>query len=138
MDPIPVGTLVEYTGSQGHGRYVITAHREAHPALFTSRELTQLIAEGMTLEGMYPDGVAYEIWKEGVLRKFGNMMYMITRVRRSSLAPVDRGGITVTPGGVTLDCPRCGYSWHGSQFQAEPCPWCHLADGVPRESLDKK
>jgi len=86
MEPIPIGTVVDYHGSQAHGRYVVTGH-ENPPALFTSRELAELA--GTDLTEAYPDGVAYVIWKQGVLRKFGNLMYSISRVRRQSLSVVE-------------------------------------------------
>jgi hypothetical protein len=84
--PYPVGTIVDYHGSQGHGRYVITAHHRLDD-LFRPGELEQMAANGIRMEDAYPDGVAYEIWREGVLRKFGNRMYSIVRVRRASLTP---------------------------------------------------
>lgn len=76
LAPIPIGAVVDYHGSHAHGRYVITAHEEPR--------------EGVPEpEVNYPDGVAYVIWKEGVLRKFGNRMHMISQVRRGSLTPVE-------------------------------------------------
>jgi len=77
LEPYPVGSAVEYHGSHHrslHGRYVITGHevpREGIP----EPELN------------YPDGVAYVIWREGVLRKFGNRHHCVSQVRRQSLTP---------------------------------------------------
>lgn len=80
MKPIPVGTLVDYHGSHKHGRYVVTAHHCPHD-MFPRSEWDE-VGE------YYPDGVAYEIWPEGMERKFGNRDYMVYRVRRSSLTVV--------------------------------------------------
>lgn len=84
--PYPVGAVVDYHGSHSHGRYVITAHYRLDD-LFRPGELEQMAANGVRLEDAYPDGVAYEIWRQGVLRKFGNRMYSVVRVRRGSLVP---------------------------------------------------
>lgn len=86
LEPYPVGSIVDYHGSHSHGRYVITAHHRLDD-LFRASELEQMKAAGIRMEDAYPDGVAYEIWQEGVLRKFGNRMYSVMRVRRSSLTP---------------------------------------------------
>lgn len=58
-EPVPVGTIVDYFGSLGHGRYEIT--RRHTP-----------IGHDAGSEGCYPDGYAYVIWRVGVLRKIGN------------------------------------------------------------------
>lgn len=73
--PIPVGTVVDYHGSHRHGRYVIT-RLEAVRAGVPDPDLN------------YPDGVAYTIWPEGMLQKFGLREHMITQVRRTSLTEV--------------------------------------------------
>jgi hypothetical protein len=70
--PIPVGTVVGYHGSHRHGRYVITALEAVRPGV-PDPEIN------------YPDGVAYTIWPEGMLQKFGNRDHMIFQVRRTSL-----------------------------------------------------
>jgi hypothetical protein len=80
MEPIPLGTVVSYNDCPGE-RYVVTAH--ANPEiLFSGRISDEILGE------IYIDNVAYEIWKEGVLRKFGNSMHMYWRVRRSSLTVI--------------------------------------------------
>ena len=86
MNPIPIGTLVDYRGSEiySHGRYVITGHQDPLNVL-SSKEL-DLITDTCTLADVYPDGVAYVIWKYGVLQKFGNRMHSVSRVRRGSLS----------------------------------------------------
>jgi hypothetical protein len=58
MEPYPAGTIVDYHGSHSHGRYVVTGHE-------VPRDGTP------DPDVHYPDGVAYVIWREGVLRKFG-------------------------------------------------------------------
>jgi hypothetical protein len=73
--PYPVGTVVDYHGSHEHGRYVITAH-EAPRSGVPDPEVN------------YPDGVAYVIWREGVLRKWGNRHHSVSQVRRQSITPV--------------------------------------------------
>jgi hypothetical protein len=84
MEPIPVGTLVEYKGSWQQA-YVVTGHQAPVADLFSPREQEIMQEEGLSLADAYPDGVAYEIWPEGMPRKFGNRMYMVSRVRRGSL-----------------------------------------------------
>ena len=79
MEPIPLGTVVSYNGAPGE-RYIVTAH--ANPGvLFDMPE--------EVLKEIYVDNVAYEIWKEGVLRRFGNRMHMYWRVRRTSLTVLE-------------------------------------------------
>lgn len=80
MEPIPVGAIVDYHGSQQHGRYKVIGHRDPYE-LFPGES-------AKTLDEAYPDGVAYEIWVEGVLVKFGNRDYSVHRVRRKSLTVV--------------------------------------------------
>lgn len=80
MEPIPVGSVVQYRGSHTHGEYVVVAHRDPAGPLFPPLS-PEILADA------YPDGVAYEIWLRSVLRRFGNRMYMVTRVRRRSLTP---------------------------------------------------
>jgi hypothetical protein len=75
LSPYPVGTVVDYHGSHTHGRYVITAHET--PGYWIPDPGVH-----------YPDGVAYVIWRQGVLRKFGNREHMVSQVRRGSIAPV--------------------------------------------------
>lgn len=79
--PLPVNTVVTYHGfhSDGSGQhYVITQH-EAPRAGVPDPQVN------------YPDGVAYVIWPEGMLRKFGNRMYAVYQVRRQSLTVVTLG-----------------------------------------------
>lgn len=78
MEPIPVGTLVDYRGSHRHGRYVITQHEPVRAGV-PDRETS------------YPDGVGYIIWPEGMPQKFGSRNHMITQVRRTSLTEVIQG-----------------------------------------------
>lgn len=75
MEPYPAGTVVDYRGSHSHGRYVVTGHEKPRDGIPDP-------------EVQYPDGVAYVIWKEGVLRRFGNRMYSVYQVRRGSITPV--------------------------------------------------
>lgn len=77
MKPIPVGTLVDYHHG---GRYTVTAHHCPHD-LFPRNEWDEV-------KDHYPDGVAYEIWPEGMEIKFGNRQYSVYRVRRSSLTVI--------------------------------------------------
>jgi hypothetical protein len=65
---------------------VVTDHHIITLDAFTRVELEQMVIDGDKLAEAYPDGVMYTIWKQGVLRKFGNRMYMISRVRRESLS----------------------------------------------------
>ena len=88
MEPIPLGTLVEYNDRPGE-RYVITAHADPE-TMFSDEEMVFVLLDERSLDEMYPDRVAYEIWKEGVLRRFGNRMYMYHRVRRSSLTVIEK------------------------------------------------
>jgi hypothetical protein len=75
--PVPIGALIEYFGSEGHGRYRITKHDspDDHPY---RQFMPEDIAE------FYPDGVAYELWPVGVPRKFGNRDRAVYYVRRKS------------------------------------------------------
>ena len=87
MEPLPIGTLVNYHGSQT--QYVITEHHLVSTDLFRRFELEQLVINGTSLHDAYPDGVAYSILPEGMLVKFGNVRtYGISRVRRGSLSVV--------------------------------------------------
>lgn len=86
MEPLPIGTIVNYTGSHYHGRYLITGHQDPSTVTIVGYKaendglLSEVLAEA------YPDGVAYEIWREGIDRsKFGNRMYMVYQVRRGNL-----------------------------------------------------
>lgn len=81
-EPYEIGSVVDYHGSHAHGRYVITSHQDPQQ-LFPADKWDQLA-------DAYPDGVAYEIWKEGVLRKFGNRVHSVYRVRRDSLTPAGK------------------------------------------------
>lgn len=89
--PIPVGTVVDYHGSFAHGRYVITRHDMPGVAGNTPGSdglIPVSTLNAAELAVAYPDGVAYEIWPEGMLQKFGNRMYMCHQVRRQSITPV--------------------------------------------------
>jgi len=85
MEPIPVGTVVDYHGSYGYGRYEVTECVPLDDAWFSDAERDAMSELGIKIEDVYTDGVAYTIWKEGIERRFGNRMYSISRVRRSSL-----------------------------------------------------
>jgi hypothetical protein len=78
MTPIPVGTVVEYHGSHGHGRYVITDHDKPRPGVPDP-------------EVNYPDGVAYVIWPEGMEIAFRNREHSVVQVRRQSLTELRDG-----------------------------------------------
>jgi hypothetical protein len=99
LNPLPVGTLVDYRGSQSHGRYIVTGHQDPRD-LFSVKEMEQITGEYPAgLAEVYPDGIAYTIWREGIEQRFGNRMYMITRVRRGSLTPVEAPGWEYDEGG---------------------------------------
>lgn len=92
MEPIPVGTAVKRL-SDGR-RYTVTGHQQASENLFSQRERLLIEADGRTLAEVlaeqYPDGVAYQIFPEGMLQKFGTLRdYTIWRVRRGSVTPVE-------------------------------------------------
>lgn len=76
-EPIPVGAVVEYTGSQQHGTYEITAHAEPIN-----------IPDGHDKREFFADGTAYEIWPVGVERRFGNRDRAVYNVRRKSIRPL--------------------------------------------------
>ena|ERR1017187_1253195 len=91
ITPIPVGTVVDYHGSFTPGRYVITRHNmpgTAGSTLDSDGLIPVSTLNATELATAYPDGVAYEIWPEGMLQKFGNRMYMCHQVRRQSITPV--------------------------------------------------
>lgn len=92
MNPIPVGTVVDYHGSQKHGRYVIISHEDPDGA-FTASELIQIAKGDQTLEDSYPDGVAYGLFPEGMERSYRNRGYAVYRVRRKSLTVVNDAGV---------------------------------------------
>lgn len=71
LTPIPLNTVVMYHDR----RYVVTAYDTPPPHLPDP-------------EVNYPDGVAYVIWPEGMLRKFGNRAYSFVQVRRRSLTVI--------------------------------------------------
>lgn len=75
--PVPVGTIVEYFGSQEHGTYKIDDVRD--PGNHPYRRYKN---SGTT--PFYPDGVAYDLWPVGVTKKFGNRDRAILYVRRTS------------------------------------------------------
>lgn len=83
-DPVPMGTLVEYFGSQGRGRYkIVEVHDPGdHPY--------RMYHDGDT-DAYYPDGVAYDIWPVGVPHKFGNRDQGVYFVRRSSFRIYEKG-----------------------------------------------
>lgn len=74
--PVPVGAIVNYTGSQRHGRYEVIDHRDPaeHPDHLSEDELRELC----------PDGVAYDLWPVGLPRKFGNREQAVLHARRTS------------------------------------------------------
>lgn len=78
LEPIPVGTVVDYHGSCTHGRYVITTHEQPRPGIPDP-------------DVHYPDGVAYVIWDAKIpphLRRFGMREWAVHQVRRTSLTVV--------------------------------------------------
>ena len=75
MTPIPIGTIVDYHGSHTHGRYVVTGHENPRAGVPDP-------------EVNYPDGVAYQIWPEGVPHKFGLRHLAVYQVRRASFDPL--------------------------------------------------
>ncbi len=77
MEPIPVGTIVNYTGSHAHGRYVVHAHQD--PAEVFPASQLELVKD------RHPDGVCYEIWPVGVEVAWQNRDQMVHRVKRASL-----------------------------------------------------
>ena len=89
MEPIPLETVVDYHGSRTHGRYVVAEHHPVTLDMFQPGEVKYMKDKNLSLTDIYPDGIAYTIWKQGVSRKFGNRMYSVTRVRRQSLTVTD-------------------------------------------------
>jgi hypothetical protein len=78
--PVPVGTVVDYFGSLDHGRYEITGHMEPVNVPNVPED---------ELPKYFPDGVAYELWPEGVERRFGNRNRAAYNVRRTSFRKVN-------------------------------------------------
>jgi hypothetical protein len=79
---LPLGTLVEYTGSHRNGRYVIRAYSD----LSERKDLPpEAVAEG------YPDGIAYDLWPPGVPVKFGNRDQAVYFVRPANVTAVTGG-----------------------------------------------
>lgn len=86
-DPLPVGTLVEYHGSQPwyHGKvFVITAVKSAQELTATGRD---------PVRDYYIDHVGYELWQEGVEQRWGNRDCSIHFVRRTSITVHPHNGI---------------------------------------------
>jgi len=77
VEPIPVGTVVNYTGSHTHGRYIVHAHQD--PAEVFPASQLELVKD------RHPDGVCYVLWPEGLPRKFGYRDRVVSRVKRASL-----------------------------------------------------
>ena len=79
-NPIPIGTTVDYFGSQANGRYVITGHTSPadHPRY----------AQQAVDADAYPDGTAYDLWPEGMPHKFGLRDHAVYFVRRTSFRVV--------------------------------------------------
>lgn len=75
--PVPLGTEVEYFGSQAHGRYTVEQwlNPSNHP---------DYLKPGFDADEAYPDGVAYCLWPVGVPRKFGNRGQSGLYVKRRS------------------------------------------------------
>lgn len=86
MEPLAIGTVVDYHGSHTHGRYVVVEHHNPED-LFSDEEIViATFVHETTLSEAYPDGVAYSILPVGMEYRFGNMRtYGISRVRRGSL-----------------------------------------------------
>lgn len=85
-EPVPVGTIIEYFGSHAHGEYEVTALKDP----FTHPFLRDMSSD--ELRTAYPDGVAYDIWRVGVSRKFGNRHHSVGFVRRTSFRIKPPGG----------------------------------------------
>lgn len=83
-EPVGEGTLVDYFGSQEHGRYKIV---EVHDP---SDHPYQKLTEG-DIKRFYSDGVAYDLWPVGVPRKFGNRDQGVYYVRRTSFRIHEEG-----------------------------------------------
>ncbi|MEV6401081.1 hypothetical protein AB0M39_40965 [Streptomyces sp. NPDC051907] len=81
-EPVPVGTVVRYTGSRAHGEYEITEHRD--PAEHPRARLPL----SDSARAAYPDGTAYDLWPVGVERKFGNRDRAVYYARRTSFTVV--------------------------------------------------
>lgn len=75
--PVPLGAIVDYFGSQTHGRYeIVDVHDPGnHP---------YRAYKGSEHVPFYPDGVAYDLWPVGVERRFGNRDRAVYYVRRTS------------------------------------------------------
>jgi hypothetical protein len=67
-DPVPVGTVVWYKVFRGNQeeKFEIIDHASPHD----HPHPPPISKEGM--DEMYPDGVAYVLWRVGALKKFGN------------------------------------------------------------------
>lgn len=82
--PVEEGAVVEYFGSQPHGRYkIVEVHDpEDHPY--------RMYHVG-DMNAYYPDGVAYDLWPLGVPRRFGNRDQGVYYVRRTSFRVYRKG-----------------------------------------------
>lgn len=76
--PVPAGAIVDYFGSQKHGRYIVTDHAEPD---MRGIEAPQ--------DEFFPDGKGYVIWKVGVAQKMDNGHHSVHNVRRLSFRVVE-------------------------------------------------
>lgn len=85
--PVPVDTVVDYTGSMQHGRFFIREHQVpiGNP---------KVDPDVHDVDALYPDGVAYYLWPVGLEFKFGNRDHAVYYARRTSfsIAPTDTTG----------------------------------------------
>jgi hypothetical protein len=76
-DKIPVGSRVRYHGSisRMHGAYLVTGYSD----LSLRKDLSQ-----EQISEHWPDGVAYDLWPEGVPEKFCNRDRALYYIHRRS------------------------------------------------------
>jgi hypothetical protein len=86
--PVAIGEIVQYFGSQKHGLYEITEHRD--PADHPYAQSTDIGNDRAEWILAYPDGKAYVIWPVGVPRTFGNADQAVNFVRRTSFRVTGR------------------------------------------------
>ena len=83
MEPIPVGTKVKYHGSLRTYHGVYDVDEQVPMEVLTKRWGPE------ACEDAYPDGVAYNLWPEGVEKSYRNRDRSLSFVRRQSITPVE-------------------------------------------------
>lgn len=91
LTPIPVGTWVNYHGSIGgyHGVYEVTEHHDMDYVKAIRPDIAYRKGDETDayLAEKYADGVSYDLWPEGVSKKFGNRGQALYGARRESITP---------------------------------------------------